>query len=507
MVYSTVSASRNVTGFMKYVRDEKSHTEGKSRVLAYDTQNVMLHNAEKSMLTSLYRHGKTGNVHGTAVMVSFDKSELNPDRDEDVQKALRISKQTMLRMIKDNEFERLGHVTDVRQRLALAQEEALKYKIVCVAQNDGEGGNLHVHNYILNINPETGRSLNGSSRYHSFVKKTLSEEMRKENVLEYDLREKNRQRDVSSKWENQRREKNEYVWKDDLRERIRDVLRGSEIVSEDVFEHELLKVGVHAKKRGKGHSFAFTDEEGKERKARAGKLGTDFELEAIQNVFKANVQRQKELEKAKEEAERKKRVEAQLKRAQEQKRLEQEEQKRLEEEQRQRDQERKQRDEALKQAQTTQRPTPQTSQTAERRVQSTTSDDDREQFLTYLKTVKTVVFGKDGQRLGDPVRMTFEDRLKQVMSRSSNPVEVDDERLLFYAEKMPVRKAEYNPLQDKYVPKFDTTREKFETTMRKMFEQHDVKEREAGRKLRDFLNSYENNNTRTNERQNHGIEF
>ncbi|HFU4376112.1 TPA: relaxase/mobilization nuclease domain-containing protein [Streptococcus suis] len=304
MVYSTISASRNVSGFMKYVRDEKAHTEGKDRVLGYETQNVMLHNAEKSMLTSLYRHGKSNNVHGTAVMVSFHNSELSSERDGDVEKALRISKNTCLAMIKDNEFERLSHVADVDQRNELAEIEARKYKIVSVAQDDGAGGNLHVHNYILNINPETGRSLNGRSRYHSFVKKTLSDEMMREGVREYDVKSK----EVSTKWEKQRREKGEYVWKDDLRERIKNVLKHPQTLSDDVFEMELVKVGVHAKKRGKGYSFAFEDAHGTERKARGTKLGTDFEMIQIQNVLEMNRKREEEWQKQLEQERERERI-------------------------------------------------------------------------------------------------------------------------------------------------------------------------------------------------------
>lgn len=308
MVYSTVTASRNVVGFMKYVRDEKSHTDGKDRVLSYDTQNVMLHNAEKSMLTSLYRHGKSNNVHGTAVLMSFDKSELTGDNQDDVEKALRISKNVCLEMVKANEFERLSDIEDEDQRNELALAEAEKYKMVMVAQNDGKSGNLHVHAFVMNINPETGRSLNGKSRYHSFVKNAISHEMSKEQVKEFDY---STIKDKATKWEKNKREKGEYVWRDDLKERIKTALNAPNVVSDDVWEMELGKAGVNVKKRGKGYSFAFTDEDGKERKARGGKLGSDFEMTQIQNVFQLNLQKQREEEKAEAD---KKRIESAVKR-------------------------------------------------------------------------------------------------------------------------------------------------------------------------------------------------
>lgn len=293
MVVSVISSSRNVVGFMKYVRDDKAHSDGKARYVGYDAQNVMLASAEKSMLFSLRRHGKTGNVHGTAVMVSFDKSELTSDKQEDIDKACRISLNVCRKMVMDNEYNRLEHVSDEEKRRQMAWAEADKYKIVSVAQDDGEAGNLHVHSYILNINPETGRSLDGTSRRHSFVKKALSEEMVRENVKEFDF---SKVKDKATKWEKQRREKGQYVWRDDLKNRINSALNSPETVSDETFTLELGKRGVDSRKRGKGYSFGFHDEDGKKRSARGGKLGSDFELTSIQAMFAMNAQKQRERE-------------------------------------------------------------------------------------------------------------------------------------------------------------------------------------------------------------------
>ena len=229
MVVSVVSPSRNVVGFMRYVRDDKAHSEGRDRFVGYETQNVMLSTAEKSMLASLKRHGKTGNVHGTAVMVSFDKSELTSDKQEDIDKACKISMNVCRKMVMDNEYNRLEHVSDEEKRREMAWAEADKYKIVSVAQDDGKGGNLHVHSYIMNINPENGRSLDGTSRRHNFVKNALSEEMARENVQEFDF---SKVKDKATKWEKERREKGQYVWRDDLKNRINSALNSPDTVSD-----------------------------------------------------------------------------------------------------------------------------------------------------------------------------------------------------------------------------------------------------------------------------------
>jgi hypothetical protein len=312
MVVSVVSSSRNVTGFMKYVRDDKAHSEGRDRFIGYETQNVMLSTAEKSMFASLKRHGKTKNVHGTAVMVSFDKSELSSENPDDIDKACRISMNVCRKMVMDNEYNRLENVSDEAKRLEMAWAEADKYKIVSVAQDDGKGGNLHVHSYILNINPETGRSLDGTSRRHNFVKNALSEEMARENVQEFDFSKK--VKDKATKWEKERREKGQYVWRDDLKNRIKDALNSPESVSDETFILELGKRGVDTRKRGKGYSFGFHDEDGKKRSARGGKLGSDFELTSIQAMFAMNAQKQREREEKERDERERERIKADVKR-------------------------------------------------------------------------------------------------------------------------------------------------------------------------------------------------
>ncbi len=52
--------------------------------------------------------------------------------------------------------------------------------------------------------------------------------------------------------------KGQYVWRDDLKNRIKDALNSPESVSDETFTMELGKRGVDTRKRGKGYSFAFT---------------------------------------------------------------------------------------------------------------------------------------------------------------------------------------------------------------------------------------------------------
>lgn len=480
MVVSVVSPSRNVVGFMRYVRDDKAHSEGKDRFVGYETQNVMLSTAEKSMLASLKRHGKTKNVHGTAVMVSFDKSELTSDNPDDVDKACRISMNVCRKMVMDNEYNRLEHISDEEKRREMAWAEADKYKIVSVAQDDGEAGNLHVHSYIMNINPENGRSLDGTSRRHSFVKQALSEEMARENVQEFDF---SKVKDKATKWEKQRREKGQYVWRDDLRERINSALNSPETVSDETFTMELGKRGVDSRKRGKGYSFGFHDEDGKKRSARGGKLGSDFELTSIQAMFAMNAQKQREREERKREEQERERIKADIERAK--------------------------RDEAPKpdglaglsslniadlnlsdvsfsrrppersneapsegvgvtegktipEAKEGLRSEKRASESVER-VDDVHSQGERvspaghdgnghgeswhDRLLNYAKTVPFRMFRPDGRKLVSTEPMTFLDRMSQAMNRS-----IDDKTLLNLATKWEFRPARYNARLETYRP-------------------------------------------------------
>lgn len=478
MVVSVVSPSRNVVGFMRYVRDDKAHSEGRDRFIGYETQNVMLSTAEKSMLASLKRHGKTGNVHGTAVMVSFDKSELTSDKPDDIDKACRISMNVCRKMVMDNEYNRLEHVSDEEKRREMAWAEADKYKIVSVAQDDGKGGNLHVHSYIMNINPENGRSLDGTSRRHNFVKNALSEEMARENVQEFDF---SKVKDKATKWEKERREKGQYVWRDDLKNRINSALNSPETVSDETFTMELGKRGVDSRKRGKGYSFGFQDEDGKKRSARGGKLGSDFELTSIQAMFAMNAQKQREREERERDELERERLKADVKRG-------------------------KQAeapapsglaglsamsigDLNLSDVSFARRPLERSNDVHSQgeRVSPAGHDEDRhgeswhDRLLNYAKTIPFRMFAPDGRKLVSTEPMTFYDRMTQAMKKPIN-----DASLLNLAREWAFRPAKYNAHLDRYQPVDKIGDKSPNITLEAHFKQVEAQKAGFGKNLQDF---------------------
>ena len=514
MVVSVVSPSRNVVGFMKYVRDDKAHSEGKARYVGYETQGVMLSTAEKSMLASLKRHGKTGNVHGTAVMVSFDKSELTSDKPDDIDKACKISMNVCRKMVMDNEYNRLEHVSDEEKRRQMAWAEADKYKIVSVAQDDGEAGNLHVHSYILNINPETGRSLDGTSRRHSFVKKALSEEMARENVKEFDF---SKVQDKATKWEKQRREKGQYVWRDDLKNRINSALNSPETVSDETFTMELGKRGVDSRKRGKGYSFGFQDEDGKKRSARGGKLGSDFELTSIQAMFAMNAQKQREREEKERDEQERKRIKADIERGKQNEAPKPDGLAGLSamsigdlnlsdvsfaRRPPERSNEAPSEGVRVAEGKTTSeakeglRSEKRASESVERvddvkpqseRVSPAGHDGNGhgeswyDGLLNYAKTVPFRMFAPDGRKLVSTEPMTFHDRMTQAMKKPIN-----DASLLKLAREWAFRPAKYNAHLDRYQPVDKIADKSPNITLETHFKQVEAQKAGFGKNLQDF---------------------
>ena len=84
-----------------------------------------------------------------------------------------------------------------------------------------------------------------------------------------------------------------YIWKEDLQNRINSVLNDSSVTDKNKFEEALFAKGISINvrkskktKSGFACSYSFTDNDGKKRVARATKLGTDFQIEAINACLK-----------------------------------------------------------------------------------------------------------------------------------------------------------------------------------------------------------------------------
>ena len=138
--------------------------------------------------------------------------------------------------------------------------------------------------------------------YHYQRLRDISDEVIKENGVELDLGESHGE--VYTQTERAKREKDEYVWKDDLRDRIREAM--TEAPNEDEFIDALDNLGVGYNLRGKTLTYtlndtsnyiaAFGKEPDKELKSRAKKLGNEFIPESLQEAYKRNLSGETEYE-------------------------------------------------------------------------------------------------------------------------------------------------------------------------------------------------------------------
>ena len=303
MAVVKLDSTRNSIAAIRYLLNTKSHDGIHPRVGSISARWMAPYDAAESAKRTLKRFKKwndrvaypwerpyvpsdEGRVEARLLIQSFHNDELDPDDQEDLDKANRAGYELARRVYGDD-----------RQFLVVTQAD-----------------NGNVHNHIVCISPDltTGRSVRGDAANFYHVKK-VSDEV----LAEHGIKNINAQKEASGGYtdkkhigEIKRAERGEYVWKDDLKGRIEKALSDSAVVYEESFNLALLKLGVDARFRGKGISYAFTDEDGKQRKARGATLGTLYGLERVKEQFEEN-------QKALAEEERRREAEAQKAREEE----------------------------------------------------------------------------------------------------------------------------------------------------------------------------------------------
>lgn len=281
MAVVKLDSTRNSIAAIRYLLNTKSHDGVHPRVGSISAQWMDPYDAAESAKRTLKRFKKwndrvaypwerpyvpsdEGHVEARLLIQSFHNDELDPDDQEDLYKANRAGYELARRVYGDD-----------RQFLVVTQAD-----------------NGNVHNHIVCISPDlkTGRSVRGDAANFYHVKK-VSDEV----LAEHGITNINAQKEASGEYTNKkhigeikRAERGEYVWKDDLKGRIEKALADSAVVDEESFNLALLKFGVDVRFRGKGVSYGFTDEDGKQRKARGATLGTLYGLERVKERFEGN---------------------------------------------------------------------------------------------------------------------------------------------------------------------------------------------------------------------------
>lgn len=297
---SNIKRVKNASALVYYLLEKEPSTQGKSRVLRAKGLNASVRDFVREVNANAERFNKQDKIGCYSIVLSWSKDELDPDSEEDIEKAMQTA-------------ERVVQAYGSRQALM-------------VAQNDGTGGNLHIHIALSNVSLTDGKCISGALTGHKHLKAVADRSQDELGILNKN-KDVDKSKSRTSIREIKMKERGEYVWKDDLKERLKTSLNSPYVHSVNDYLLELQKMGVTAnerasKKNASGYviAYTFTDKTGKQRKSRDTRLGVDFELDSINQALVD------------------KRRQQQIRQQQEQQRLLQQQQKQqLEREQRKRD--------------------------------------------------------------------------------------------------------------------------------------------------------------------------
>lgn len=267
-----ISSCRDVRAAIRYVNGKNKERVAESFALNCDSDRVI-----SDMKNVIKMHNKENNIQAYRIIQSFSEDEFDSENEEDVKRANEIG-------------------------VKFAEKAFPNRLVYVVTHTDGEGKKVHNHIIVCSIEPVAGKSMRAEQTRWVNLKK-INDEVLLENELHVVKADK--QVRSTSKEDKMRNEK-KYVWKDDMRNQILDVLSDEKIQTKDDFKKAIDEKFENKKGcnfRGKGVSYSFVDKDNKKRTARASKLGKLFEVESIENILMMNQQKErlKEIERLKNE--------------------------------------------------------------------------------------------------------------------------------------------------------------------------------------------------------------
>lgn len=272
MAVTKITRTRNANAAVKYVTEEqqKNRVSGTERVLVAGGVNVDPEYAMWSMEDTRRAFGKDGGnrVQAYRVIQSFGLNELNPLNEDDAELANQMGRE-------------------------LARELYPNHEAVVVTQADGDGGKLHNHIVVNAVSFVDGRSLRGDVTQWQTVSEASDRIIERHGLVPLGREGAGNRRTMG---ERKRDARGEYVWKDDLKERIMLGLSDGDSISQEKFvKHMSEEHGVEVRFRGKtGVSYSFKDDEDKSRIARGKSLGSDFQFESLHAMLERNAKRAEE---------------------------------------------------------------------------------------------------------------------------------------------------------------------------------------------------------------------
>lgn len=321
MAIVNVKPVKNLKALIYYVSKSKPHTPNEERVLDYKANLCSLNSAYKSFNFTNNFMGRKKKIPAYSVIKSWSPEELNPSDPESISLAIK-SISTLIE-------EQFG--------------KDRQYIVVC--QKDGTGGKIHTHGIVCNTSTTTGKAISGNDKYWKYVafksdeidKRLGIKNLNKDKIYEKDGQlfstardtpevETLAEREIKKRNEEIRKEnknniiinrmiensndmakkmgvepdklkplkeikKTTYLWKDDLKERIKQSKNSSDTLEQ--FINKLNNNGVNVNKRkskqantnGYKYTYSFIDEDNKNRKIRENKLGSNYSYKTLSEEF------------------------------------------------------------------------------------------------------------------------------------------------------------------------------------------------------------------------------
>lgn len=270
MAYSRVTRTRNGKGALDYAYGtDKGHNKNELRNQMVSGINLIDGVQYLEQMQHYWNRARIG--HKTQiirVVQSFSLKEFDPKKESDIEKAHEIGRE-------------------------FADTYYPNRQAVIFTQIDGKSGLVHNHIIINDVSMEDSKGCDKKQYYFPQIKKWTNEIAGK--YIELDFGE-GKTEDKTTQTERAKRNLGEYVWKDDLKNRVHDAMIEAE--SQDDFEVKLSEHGVNfekksSKKYGEGYTYELINvPEGvkvpnRALKARSRKLGDNYGIEALNYVLDA----------------------------------------------------------------------------------------------------------------------------------------------------------------------------------------------------------------------------
>lgn len=169
--------------------------------------------------------------------------------------------------------------------LELAQQAFKDYQVAIYTHIDGVGHKIHNHLVINMPNLKTGKKYHAYRDWEKIA--AISNAITQAHGYSVPHNQALERRTMA---ERQLANKQAYVWKDDLRQRIDAVMQDPSVSSFKTFSELLDAHGVIVHPRGKNVSYAFLDANNKQRRARGTTLGHDYEKEVLEHELEQRAQ-------------------------------------------------------------------------------------------------------------------------------------------------------------------------------------------------------------------------